>query len=224
MPLKPNISAVEHEKSCAFVDKITRCTALLREMGQDILADEMLNDEVFMFHSNRTTYTVRRDKAEKVPEARVPCSLCNSMVLKRGLKEHENNKKCQDIQEENLVCVKKTNDLIATGVLSHGKKMEEYKSCPTNLGRAYVNGLVIPNNPKEDGFFVSGGYDTTIIGAERKATHDALREKIATELEAKKQAQAQVQAPPNAQPEDISAVKKIKIKPRKLINFKVRGE
>jgi len=168
----PNISFAEHTKSSSFYYKQLKAIELLELAGHQELADQLAEDEIFQFHKARSTYNIRKDKSEKVPEARSPCELCNTMVLKRGLKEHRNNKKCRAIQKENLMCAKTTSQMLRDHELVAGETEtvideETGEAMPINMTGKWA-------------------FDTSAIGEKKKAEYDKMRKEIKDRIKAEK--------------------------------------
>jgi len=126
----PNISQVEYDKAWEYVTMMKEAMEHLRGMGQDELADKMEECEIYVKNLARTQYNIRKEKKDKIPENRIPCQYCNTMVLKRGMKEHEGNKKCQAIQAENRQCAVTITTALHKKVLVAGTSTDPFAYQP----------------------------------------------------------------------------------------------
>jgi len=195
----PNISQAEYDKAWKYVSMIDEAVENLRGMGMDELADRMEDCEIYQKNKARKDYNIRKEKKDKVPENRVPCERCNTMVLKRGMKEHMGNKKCQAIQAENRQCAVVITRTIHQKVLVAGKSDDPFAYRPDEKGVVVPVGMDVKD----------WQFSTTEIGDKRKKEYDAYRKARKAELKAIEEAKV---VPIVAETADIPEKKTIKIK------------
>ena len=212
----PNISRGEYDKAVEYVEMIDEAVLHLRQCGQNYLASKMLDCEIYQKNLERTEYNIRKEKKDKVPEARVPCLYCNTMVLKRGMKEHEGNKKCLAIQAENRQCAVSLTNQLHKKVLVCGESKNPFDYQPDEKGVVVPAGMAV-----KDWKFGTGE-----LGTKKKAEYDAFREAKKAEIKAREDAKKAlkpvpiapepVPVPPPivAETADIPVKKIIKIKPK----------
>ena len=147
-----------------------------------------------------------------MPEARIPCRHCNTMVLKRGMKEHEGNKKCLAIQAENRQCAVSLTNQLHKKVLVAGTSADPFAYQPDEKGVVVPAGMAV-----KDWKFGTGE-----LGSKKKAEYDAFREAKKAEIKAREAlkpvpiAPEPVPVPPPivAETADIPVKKITKFKPK----------
>ena len=207
----PNISQTEYDKAVAYVSMIDEAVEHLRGMGMDVLADKMEECEIYKKNLARREYNIRKEKKDKIPENRIPCQYCNTLVLKRGMKEHEGNKKCQAIQAENRQCAVTITTALRKKALVAGESTDAFAYQPDEKG------VVVPKEMASKEWV----FTTTQLGDKKKAEYDAFRKAKKAEILAR---QVEVPVPIVAETADIPVKEIFKIKPKKVIKKKNVGE
>ena len=178
---------------------IDEAVAHLRGMGLDELADKMEECEIYKKNLARQQYNIRKEKKDKIPENRIPCVRCNTMVLKRGMREHEGNKKCVAIQAENRQCAVTITTALHKKVLVAGTSTDPFAFQPDDKE------VVVPADMASKEWV----FATTQLGEKKKAEYDAFRKAKKAEILAR---QVEVPVPIVAETADIPVKKTIKIK------------
>ena len=210
----PNISRAEHEKAVEYVEMIDEAVLHLRKSGQNYLAQKMLDCEIYQKNLERTEYNIRKEKKDKVPEVRIPCQYCNTMVLKRGMTEHEGNKKCLAIQAENRECAVSLTHQLHNKVLVCGESKNPFAYQPDEKG------VVVPKYMAVKDW----KFSTQQLGYKKKEEYDAMREAKKAEIKAREALKpvpiAPVGLPVVAETADIPVKEIIKIRPKKVTKKK----